>query len=75
VSEDQCPKCGTEGLYRDEVDVGIGVMYGPWGCPCGWSSDPDYDVSEGPKTTEQGWIVDQWGGLNPPPRGTVESDR
>jgi hypothetical protein len=45
--QQHCPKCGEE-CQRDEVDVGVGIIYGPWGCPgCGWSSDPQYDHSEG----------------------------
>lgn len=31
-----CPKCGTA-CERDEADVGIGTIGGPWGCPaCHW---------------------------------------
>lgn len=63
-----CPKCGAEDCYRDSADVGVGVMYGPHGCPCGWSEDPRFDVTQGPKT-EQGYRVDQWGGLTPDPNG------
>ena len=40
-----CPNCGRC-CARDEVDVGVGVMHGPWGCGgCGWSEDPYYDSS------------------------------
>jgi hypothetical protein len=43
--EHRCPKCGTN---CDSVDVGVGIMYGPYGCPgCGWSEDSEYDLSEG----------------------------
>jgi hypothetical protein len=32
----KCPKCGGE-CDRDEVDIGVGVQGGPWGCPdCHW---------------------------------------
>lgn len=32
-----CPKCGAE-CDREEVDVGVCNVYGPWLCPrCGWS--------------------------------------
>jgi hypothetical protein len=64
-----CPRCG-ESCWRDEVDVGIGVLHGPYGCPCGWSEDPRYNLTGGPKT-EQRWRVDQWGGLTPPDRRTA----
>lgn len=60
-----CPRCGSV-CGRDEVDVGVGVMYGPWGCYCGWSESAEYDVSEGPKLTPEGYEIDQWGGLTPP---------
>ena len=31
-----CPDCGEE-CDRDEVDVGVGTIYGPWHCiGCGW---------------------------------------
>jgi hypothetical protein len=59
-----CPRCGAA-CWRDEVDVGVGVMYGPWGCPCGWSENVRYDVTAGPKV-EGGYRVDQRGGLTPP---------
>ena len=32
----KCPRCGAE-CDRDEVDIGVGVQGGPWGCPdCHW---------------------------------------
>lgn len=58
-----CPSCG-ESCLRDEADVGVGVIYGPWGCPCGWSESERFDVTTGPKF-ENGHRVDQWGGLTP----------
>jgi len=39
----KCPEC-SEACDRDAVDVGVGVIYGPWGCnTCGWSEDPKYN--------------------------------
>ncbi len=39
-----CPKCSTP-CHRDEVDVGVGIISGPYGCPgCGWSEDFEYDA-------------------------------
>lgn len=33
---DLCPRCG-ETLECDEVDVGVGIIRGNWGCPaCHW---------------------------------------
>lgn len=32
----KCPQCNDD-CWRDEVDVGVGVQYGPWRCNgCGW---------------------------------------
>ena len=38
-----CPLCGERDLDRDSVDVGVGVIHGPYGCQCGWSEDPKYN--------------------------------
>jgi hypothetical protein len=59
-----CPKCGRW-CTRDEVDVQVGVLHGPWGCFCGWSQDAEYDLTTGPKFTENGGRIDQWGGVTP----------
>ena len=62
----QCEKCGNE-CERDSVDVGFGVITGPWGCYCcGWSEDSRYDKSEqkSPAETENpDWFVDPCGGM------------
>ena len=37
-NDEPCPQCGGP-LERDEADVGIGVIYGPAGCPaCHWTA-------------------------------------
>lgn len=62
-----CPKCGEE-CDRDSVDIGVGLLLGPWGCwRCGWSDDPRYDSSAGRSkaATESGSYVDPLGGLWP----------
>jgi len=62
-----CPLC-NESCERDEVDVGVGVIFGPYGCwRCKWSEDPRYDSSKGksPAETETGCYVDPLGGLYP----------
>lgn len=63
----KCPKCNTE-CDRDEVDVGVGVITGPYGCPnCQWSEYPEYDLSEGKDPLdEKGGMIDQYGGYHPP---------
>jgi predicted RNA-binding Zn-ribbon protein involved in translation (DUF1610 family) len=43
----ECPDCGAE-CRRDEVDVGVGYVCGPWVCTnpdCGWIEyDPYADL-------------------------------
>jgi hypothetical protein len=67
-----CEKCGEE-CERDEVDVGVGYVYGPWGCwQCGWSEDPRYDSSKGESPAEKekpGWASDPLGGLRRKSKG------
>lgn len=70
MSADQgmkCPKCGEE-CWRDSADVGVGVIYGPYGCGnCGWSESEEYDLSTGKNPVdEKGGATDQWGGYHPP---------
>lgn len=37
----KCPECGEE-LDRIEVDIGVGIQYGPAQCyHCGWSETDD----------------------------------
>lgn len=59
-----CPACG-EDCYRESADVGVGVIFGPWGCPCGWSEDERYNLLTSPKFTELGGKIDQYGGIIP----------
>lgn len=63
-STQDCPKCGDE-CWRNEVDVGLGIIYGPWGCSsCGWSEHPDYDRSDGREpAAPDGWRVTPQGAL------------
>lgn len=63
----KCPRC-NEDCDRDSVDVGVGVIHGPYGCAsCGWSENEEYDLS-GSKdpVDEKGGAIDQWGGYHPP---------
>ena len=63
--DEKCPKCGGE-CWRESVDVGVGVIYGPLGCPdCGWSEYAEYDNSEETQYTEAGYYADQWGCVHP----------
>ena len=53
-----CPECSAE-ADRDTVDVGVGIMHGPWGCyECGWSEDERYNHNPDPK-------IDPLGGYTP----------
>ena len=61
----KCENCGAE-CGRDEVDVGVGIIYGPYGCGCGWSEDERYNILDGPKETKDGYTIDQYGGATPP---------
>lgn len=72
-----CPHCRSE-CFRDSVDVGVGVIHGPWGCPqCRWSEDERYDLRDGDKHTSSGGVIDQYGGIHPKPPGgrTQQPDR
>lgn len=71
-----CPKCKAE-CHRDEVDIGVGVIHGPYGCPnCAWSESDEYDLSSG-KTPldEKGGAIDQYGGYHPPESSTAAAIR
>lgn len=62
-----CPNCGR-GMCREEADIGVGIMYGPWGCLCGYSEDPRFNRLSGTNTETQErnperW-ADQWGNLH-----------
>lgn len=59
----KCPNCGNM-CDRDEADVGVGIIYGPWGCGCGWSESEEYNLLTGPKERD-GHVLDQWGGATP----------
>lgn len=59
-----CPRCGEE-AWREEVDVGVGIIFGPWGCPCGWSEYEEYDQTKGGGTQPDGTYLDQYGGHYP----------
>lgn len=58
-----CENCGMM-CDRDEADVGVGIIYGPWGCACGWSERVEYNLINGPKTRD-GYRLDQYGGATP----------
>jgi hypothetical protein len=53
-------------LGRDEVHNGVGMIYGPWGCVCGWSEWSEWDSTKGPAKVEAdhpGYHADSRGGL------------
>lgn len=52
-----CPECGAA-CARDEVNVEVGMIYGPYGCSCGWSEDERYRHNPDPR-------VDSRGGFTP----------
>lgn len=63
-----CPGCGhVDCLERDSVDVGVGVIHGPYGCAnCGWSESEEYDIRDKDPVDEKGGAIDQYGGYHPP---------
>ena len=62
----RCPKCGSKDVDRDEVDVGVGMVFGPWGCAaCHWSEWPEYDLSDGRDPKTDAGVIDSRGGLTP----------
>lgn len=63
----KCPKCGGE-CDRDRVDIGVGIMHGPWGCTqCAWSESEEYDLSDGRSPVDaKGGVIDQYGRYHPP---------
>jgi predicted nucleic-acid-binding Zn-ribbon protein len=65
---DACPKCHSTEIWQESADVGVGVIYGPMGCPeCGWSEAEEYDLSDGRSPVdERGGVIDQYGGYHPP---------
>lgn len=66
MQEGVCPRCNERELYQDSVDVGVGVIHGPWGCPCcGWSESEKYDLKFGGGLQEDGSYLDPYGGLLP----------
>lgn len=56
-----CPNCEEKNLGRDEVDIGVGIIYGPYGCYCGWSEAEEYNqLLDGVKPS-----TDPFGGYYP----------
>lgn len=40
----QCPKCKSDNISQDRVDVGVGTIYRPAQCnDCGWSQEAEED--------------------------------
>jgi hypothetical protein len=41
---DKCPNCDSTETWRDEVDVGVGIIYGPLHCnDCHYREPSAYD--------------------------------
>lgn len=54
-----CPECGAV-CWRDEVDVGVGIITSPWMCSeCGWDEDQSFPM------TDESW--DKWLSEGPSP--------
>ncbi len=45
MNNGKCPQCNGN-LWRDEVDIGVGVQYGPWRCEdCAWYEGHEADAA------------------------------
>ncbi len=60
-----CPNCNSE-CGRDEVHNGVGFIYGPYGCSCGWSEWDEYNqlIGNGGEQ-EDGSTIDTLGRRHP----------
>lgn len=66
TTEGVCPRCDEREVYRDSVDIGVGVIHGPWGCPCcGWSESAAYDLAFDGGLQPDGSYLDPYGGKLP----------
>lgn len=66
VIEGTCPRCGCTEVWREDVNVGVGIIYGPYGCPdCGWSESEEYDLQYRGGLQEDGSYLSPYGGLWP----------
>lgn len=42
MEKTQCPLCSGP-CFRDKVDIGVGIQYGPWQClDCFWCEGEDH---------------------------------
>lgn len=42
----KCPECGAP-CWREEVDVGVGVLCAEWGCSeCGWDESQAFPMAD-----------------------------
>jgi len=54
-AEFTCPRCGSHDGQRDEVDIGVGIQYGPWGCAaCGWTEADTCPICGGTDVCKDG---------------------
>ena len=65
TTEGVCPRCGEEELHRDSVHNGVGVLHGPYGCPCGWSEYEEYDAKFKGGYQKDGGYSDPYGNFFP----------
>lgn len=52
IIEDTCPKCGSK-VYSEGINNGIGCVYPPFYCSCGWSEMCSFEDKEGCKKCDQ----------------------
>lgn len=64
-----CPLCQSE-CARDEVHNGVTMLYGPYGCDCGWSEDARYNLHEVAQPADG--VIDSRGGFTPKGRQGIK---
>lgn len=52
ILEDVCPKCGNK-VYSEGIHNGVGYVYPPLHCGCGWSEMCAYEDEESCKKCDQ----------------------
>lgn len=52
VIEEICPRCGAN-IYSEGIDNGIGYIYPPLHCECGWSEMCEFKDKENCKICDQ----------------------
>lgn len=52
IIKDTCPKCENE-IYSEGINNGVGYVYPPFHCECGWSEMCAFENKEDCKRCDQ----------------------